>query len=43
MVLSLMFCGSKRIVSGRIMYLMCYLKVLMNGAVIYDGAANEAV
>ncbi|EOY4698687.1 hypothetical protein ACP520_005136, partial [Escherichia coli] len=29
--------------SGRTTYSMCYLKVLMNGAVIYDGAANEAV
>ncbi|MFW8194228.1 phage tail tip protein [Klebsiella pneumoniae] len=39
----LMFCGSKCIVSGRIMYLMCYLKVLMNGVVIYDGVVNEVV
>ncbi|KJJ81964.1 host specificity protein J [Escherichia coli] len=42
-VLPLTFRGSKRTVSGRTTYSMCYLKVLMNGAVIYDGAANEAV
>lgn len=42
-VFLLMFCGSKCIVSGRIMYLMCYLKVLMNGVVIYDGVVNEVV
>ncbi|EPT3849358.1 phage tail tip protein, partial [Escherichia coli] len=42
-VLPLTFRGSKRTVSGRTTYSMCYLKVLMNGAVIYDGAANEAI
>ncbi|KAB2159805.1 phage tail protein, partial [Cronobacter sakazakii] len=42
-VLPLTFRGSKLSVSGRPTYSMCYLKVLMNGAVIYDGAANEAV
>ncbi|EIQ1938108.1 host specificity protein J [Escherichia coli] len=42
-VLPLTFRGSKRTVSGRTTYSMCYLKVLMNGKVIYDGTANESV
>ncbi|EMN7100624.1 DUF1983 domain-containing protein [Escherichia coli] len=41
-VLPLTFRGSRRTDSGRTTYSMCYLKVLMNGAVIYDGVANDA-